>query len=184
MATSPGASTFVDLTTNSVAFPKVWPDLQVEFQMLLEHAHMHYPWVRFLKLNRESTTYNEVYGDAEEPELRYDEPVNLRMGAQWKPDEQMLTRYGIDQNQEIIFVIPTPELIRVGLLTVNQDDKDEMGPVTVTMTNVIGSRLLYGHQRYHVNGYNSGPFWGMSLIPLDYVFTVEKAQRASFNLQA
>lgn len=176
-------STSFDITTHSIDFPSTWPDLRIEWMMSLEHAHMHYPWVRFFNIDADASNSDELYREAEIADYVYEPQRLARMACTWNPQQEVLTRYGVDTPQELSFTCPLAEMHRLGLVTLNEHDPLMYGADTVTRHITLGSRIVYGHQRYSVKSVHPGPMWGQSLIPMDFMFEVEKEQRASYNLQ-
>lgn len=116
-----------------------------------------FPRVLWMQIDRKATVVDRLY--LETRRFIYKAPVEMPIFVQVKPSAQLLTKFGIDEERELLAVFSIPILEEMGL-----------GSNEVT----IGDKIVYDGTEYEVMSVNRYSYVFNYNIPLDLVTTLQR----------
>jgi hypothetical protein len=127
-------------------------DLNIHEKMLLGYAQQFYPEIELAELDREATYVDDLYHDS--TVKKFKTPVTILSFVEHNPSKKLLTRYGMDEQRDVVFNIPVSFLVQAGIVL--QSD-----------TYLIGSLIKWGGDNYEIRdqNYPVDSYWMNTNIP-------------------
>jgi len=136
---------------DSIFLPQRY-DIAIQRQYLDEYSRMHLPEFGLRRLNRTRTVVDPLYNES--PARRWHDPTILRGYVDHKPSKKTLGKYGMDQEREVLFLVPTHTLSDLRILEAND-------------TFLIGDMVVWNGDAYEVLDQRKDvdAYWANSSIP-------------------
>lgn len=116
-----------------------------------------FPRVLWMQIDRKTTVVDRLY--LETRRFIYKAPIEMPMYIQVKPSSQLLTKFGIDEERELLAGFSIPILEEMGL-----------GANEVT----IGDKIVYDGTEYEIMTVNRYSYVFNYNVPLDLIATLQR----------
>lgn len=151
------------MARDSRHLPTMNNDLRTTQEMVLEYVQVHAQEVLYEIQDRANPLVDELHGEILSEDREYKAAVKLLTFVEVDPPQALLTKWGIDEERDLVLRPAVISLVEAGLAKFSREDDVTSRPIFFIG---MGDRVTWDDTRYSVKEIVRERYWGNTNRPL------------------